>query len=385
MLWLTFAGITLGVLAILVVPSLRKARQDEPTSRKDFDTAVYKDQLAEVDRDVERGVISETEAVTARLEIQRRLLTATGASAGSESTALASSAYAIPVLSIAAVAAAFFLYLDLGSPGEPDYPYALRADVAEAAAMAENAPDMEEAVARLEARMETTPDDPEGWMMLGRTYLTLERYTDAQRAFLKLYEVTGDIQAKAEYAEALVMGSDAQVTSEALDIFQEVLSADPFDPKARFYFGVAAAQQGNLNGALQIWTDLLHLSPTDAPWVPIVQQQIQRAADETGTDPSALKPTEMAAKLAEAANIQSSSMATPSLPGPSQEDVENAQQMTSDEQMEMIRSMVQRLADRLEADPSDHAGWLRLAQAYDVLGETEKAENARRHAAETAP
>ncbi len=409
MLWLGILVLALGALAILVLPSrLGSRRENDARPRQEYDAAVYKDQLAEVDRDVGRGLVSETEAATARLEIQRRLLamvdreTRNGSPDGGASER--GPGFVIPVISLVAFAAALVLYLDLGSPGTADFPYASRGDlegessaVAEAAhsnRAAEVAPEMEAAVAQLEARLQANPDDPEGWMMLGRTYLALERYEDAQKAFLSLYDITGNIMAKAEYAEALILSSGAEVTPEALEIFQEVLRVDPLDPKSRFYFGVAAAQQGNLEGAVQIWTDLLHLSPTDAPWVPIVRQQILRAATEAGLDPADLKPTEMAVKLAESAGIQSAGgMSVPvprsvpamEIPGPSQDDIENAQQMTDDEQLAMIRSMVQRLADRLADNPNDPEGWLRLAQAYSVLGETEKAEDARRRAAEVAP
>lgn len=394
MLWLGIFALALGALAILVLPSFRAAKDGGATAPQEYDTAVYKDQLAEVDRDVGRGLISETEAATARLEIQRRLLAVTDREARQADSHGHrhghGRSFVIPVVSVAAFAGALVLYLDLGSPGTTDFPFASRSDLNRESSMAEAAPEMGTAIAQLEARLKASPDDPEGWMMLGRTYLALERYGDAQKAFLSLYDLTGDIMAKAEYAEALILSSGAEIVPEALEIFEEVLRVDPLDPKSRFYFGVAAAQQGNLEGAMQIWIDLLHLSPADAPWVSVVRQQIQRAAIDTGTDPADLKPTEMAVKLAESAGIQSAGgMSVPvpgaAVPGPSQEDIENAQQMTDDEQQAMIRSMVQRLADRLADNPDDYEGWLRLAQAYSVLGDPEKAEEARRRAAEFAP
>jgi len=408
MLWLGIFVLALVALAILILPSRLGGRGNDAPPRQEYDAAVYKDQLAEVGRDVERSLISETEAATARLEIQRRLLAMvdreTRDADPNGSGGERGPSFVIPVISLLAFAAALVLYLDLGSPGTPDFPYASRDDlegesstVAKAAQsnkVAEAAPEMEAAVTQLEARLQANPDDPEGWMMLGRTYLTLKRYQDAQKAFLSLFDITGDIMAKAEYAEALILSNSGEVTPEALEIFQEVLRVDPLDPKSRFYFGMSAAQQGNLEGAVQTWTDLLHLSPADAPWVPIVRQQILRAATEAGLDPADLKPTEMAVELAESADIQSAGgMSVPVSgtvsategPGPSQEDIKNAQQMTDDEQLAMIRSMVQRLADRLADNPNDPEGWVRLAQAYEVLGETENAVAARRRAAEVTP
>lgn len=381
MLWFAIAILALGTLALLILPSLRRKPADsEPGSRQDFDIAVYKDQLAEVDRDVERGLISDSEAETVRLEIQRRLLYAADQASATGDGEPMGPGLVIPGLSLLAFVGAFALYLHLGSPGMPDFPFAARGNLEDAPAMASSAHSVDDAIAQLEARLKDNPDDVEGWMTLGRSYLSMERYPEAQKAFLSLYDLTGDIHAKAEYAEALILGSDAQVTPEALEIFQEVLNADPFDPKARFYFGVAAAQQGNLEGALQIWTDLLHLSPADAPWISIVRSQINKAADEAGVDPATIQPTPSVAKLAKDAGLGG---IAPS--GPSQEEIDAAQEMTADEQMEMIRSMVQRLADRLEENPEDYEGWMRLAQAYEVLGEVDKAAEARRRAAEIAP
>ena len=67
-------------------------------------------------------------------------------------------------------------------------------------------------------------------------------------------------------------------------------------------------------------------------------------------------------------------------PGPTARNIAGAQTMAPEAQAAMIRSMVARLAARLEEHPQDKEGWARLAHAYDVLGETDKADMARRRA-----
>jgi cytochrome c-type biogenesis protein CcmH len=109
------------------------------------------------------------------------------------------------------------------------------------------------------------------------------------------------------------------------------------------------------------------VSPPDSPWLRVVNQQIARAAEELGVDPASVKPSAEAKALAEAA----------AFPAPSRAEMDAAAKMSDQERDAMVRSMVERLASRLETAPDDLAGWQRLARAYEVLGETEKAKDAR--------
>lgn len=369
-LWLTLALMAAGVVAVLVVPTLRR-RADTVISPQDFDVAVYKDQLVEVDRDIERGHITTEEAGTVRLEIQRRLLAAADSVhiAGSEtprrSAVVIILALLIPVFS-------GVVYFEIGSPGTPDFPYAERDDISTAA---QGAGDLNDMLAGLKARLAANPNDPEGWALLGRTYQVSENYNDAAGAFLKLYDLTGDVRAQSEYAEALILSNDAIVSADIVPLLNEILQEDPLDPKARFYLGIGMAQQGNLPGAIQFWIDLVHLSPVDAPWLSTVQAQIEDAAGSSGIDLATMLPSPDVQTLAIEAGIGTG--VTASVPGPSAEDIEDAAAMSDEDQMSMIRSMVQRLADRLDENPEDPEGWERLIQAYEVLGEAEKATSAR--------
>ncbi|MBT3556189.1 MAG: c-type cytochrome biogenesis protein CcmI [Rhodospirillales bacterium] len=376
-LWILVGGMICIVVGALVLPSLMP-RTRVSAVRDEFDLAVYKDQLNEVDRDVERGHVSADEADTVRLEIQRRILAvaddidAESVRAATRSPLLVVMSLMIPVLSI-------LFYMQLGSPHAPDFPYAARGDLS-AVTQGPSAVDVENMLAGLEERLAENPDDPEGWAMLGRSYQVLERFDQSATAFQRLYELTGDIRAQSEYAEALILANDSVVNDEIIGILEQILREAPLDPKARFYFGIGVAQQGDLAEAVQIWTDLIHLSPGDASWLPTVQRQIDDAAKTAGVDLSLVTPSPEAQQLATAAGIEQTA---PS--GPSAEDMENAASMSADEQMEMIRSMVQRLADRLAENPEDPEGWMRLIQAYEVLGETDLAEQTRAAAAPYLP
>jgi cytochrome c-type biogenesis protein CcmH len=142
------------------------------------------------------------------------------------------------------------------------------------------------------------------------------------------------------------------------------------DPRARFYGAEAALQRGDTATAKAGLKALLADAPSDAPWRNAVVarlSEISPAEPQPGVRPSLPQPTAPSA-------------------GPSAQDVAAAQAMSPEERQAMIRGMVDRLAARLEQSPNDKEGWARLAHAYDVLGEKEKAQAARlRAAAPEAP
>ena len=116
----------------------------------------------------------------------------------------------------------------------------------------------------------------------------------------------------------------------------------------------------------------------------VVNQQIAAAAGELKVDPKTVPPSPgmdaLAAKLAKETPPAPRVGAPAAPPGPSQADVNAAAQMTDAERQAFIRSMVERLAERLKENPNDPEGWQRLARAYEVLGEKDKAEDAKRRA-----
>lgn len=384
--WIAIAALAALAALALSVPLWRRVRA---ARRARYDLAVYRDQLAEIDRDAERGLLTLEEAESSRVEIQRRMLAAVDnrGEGGERNEAPEPSGrgrWAVLAVVLLAPLGALVFYAQLGSPQTPDYPFATRTDRDTAPAMAAaDADQVKQMIARLEARLDTNPDDAEGWRLLGRSYLALQRHEMAAEALRKAAQLSGTPDARGEYAEALVLANGGQVTDDALGIFRENLRRDPYAPKARFFVGLARAQGGDVAGALQTWIDLVFLSPPDAQWLPVVRSQIVRAAEAIDVDPATIEPSDMARRLADMARARSTGNGA--APAPSAEDMETFRDMSPEEQEQMIRGMVQRLADRLEQDPQDPQGWRRLARAYEVLGEPEKAAEARRRADELAP
>ena len=366
LLWSILVLITALAIAFLLWPLL--ARRGPAASRTAYDMAVYRDQLAEVERDHERGLLSVDEFQAARTEISRRILAVADANPhqkGSVST--------IPKLSALALAcilpiAAFAIYAELGAPELPAFPFAERPSAQPQTAQSE-AGELEAQTAKLAERLRRQPEDSDGWALLGRSYLALGRYEESIEAYRQADERSGGSPGIASaLGESLVLASRGIVTPEARAVFDRALERAPFEPRSRYYIGLAEAQAGNPQNALRIWRELETQSSPDAPWLPPLRARIAEVAAQLG--------------MPEGATLSAESVPQPS--GPTQEDISAAAEMTGDERVAMVRNMVDGLAERLRDEPDDVDGWLMLARSYNVLGEFDSSADAYRRAASLA-
>ena len=382
-LWVAIAALTALVMALVVFPLLRRQVNMAP-DRAAYDLTVYQDQLAEIDRDIERGLLPADRAEAARIEIKRRMLSSGARASATEPPAREAgrSPVLATVLAVAVPLAALALYWDLGHPGRVAEP--ITASDQQALSLT-----MEEAVAQLQQRLDAEPANLDGWLLLGRSYLSLGRPAEAVVAYRTAAALSGQRpDVLADYGEALVAADQGRVLPMANSLFKRALTDDPSDAKARYYVALGKAQQGDLEGALQDWTDVLAVSPADAPWVPAVREQRDRAASDLGIDSGSVAPSaEVRALVGREASVAGPAPGpvpgpgvTPDVPGPSREDVAAAEQMSAEDRAAMVRSMVDRLAARLEDEPDNLEGWLRLAGAYEVIGESDKARDARARA-----
>ena len=285
MIWALLAALALIVVAVLIWPLLRDASQPDDGPR---DVVVLKDQLAEIDRDLNRGVITTTEAEALKLEIQRRLLAAArrpalqiwreGAGVRSGLTALL--AVAVPLF-------AFAIYMNLGAPTLKSNP-----NVADAGGHEnEQDPEMGKLVEQLAQRMANEPDNIEGWALLARSYRQVERYADALEAYRHVISLNpDDAEAFANYGEMSVTVANGTVGEDAVAAFTTALQRDRNDPRSRFYLGLAAAQNGDAKSAIAIWRDLTASAPQDAPWQEMVRGQMFQVAAKLGRHADDCRP-----------------------------------------------------------------------------------------------
>jgi cytochrome c-type biogenesis protein CcmH len=343
-LWLILALMTAAAVFAVLWPLARRT-----PLRAGSDLAVYRDQLDEIERDRATGLIGAREAEAARVEIARRLIAAADAPAVAPAAGAQWRRRAVALVALILLpAGAAGLYVMVGAPGMPGQPHAARQQLSP-----ENR-SVVELVGRVEAHLESHPEDGRGWEVLAPVYLRLGRFDDAVKARRNVLRLLGeDAVRHADLGEALTAAANGIVTADARQAFEAALKLKPDDYRARYFIGLAAEQDGRPKDAADLWRKLLAGAPADASWTDLVRESLARV------DPGAAVPAP-----------------APGTPGPSAEDVAAASQLSPEQRTAMVRGMVERLAARLKQDGSDIEGWLRLVRAYMVLGDKDKARAA---------
>jgi cytochrome c-type biogenesis protein CcmH len=185
-------------------------------------------------------------------------------------------------------------------------------------------------LAQVEDHLARNPSDGRGWEVIAPLYLRLGRFDDAIKARRAALALSGETSDRlADLGEALMVAADGNISAEARKLFERAVTLDRQNIKARYFLGVAAEQGGHPNDAAALWRAMLAEAPADAPYADFIRSEIVRVAGVP--DPAA---------------------------------------------------MVARLAERMQHDSSNVAGWLQLVRSYVVLGDRDKAKlaaaNARR-------
>ena len=346
--------VTFAILCLIALASIGAAlRGRVPTGRGAAERAIFSDQISEIDRDEARGLIGAEEAKAARTEIKRRLVASLKRQEQDVRTSRYSKAIVLVLALMVPVTAGAF-YLSRGTPMMPSVTLADQADerqrVEDVMALAR------QLKARLEAEADGGPSD--GWVLLGQTYLRLERFEEAAAALAVVTERADATSAAwSLYAEARILAEDGRVTPEARNAAERAYSLDPMNPAASYYSALALEQAGQPEAAHDLLLERLDRSPEMAPWKEVFAAQANRLAEGLGRDP-----------------VVGSTVA--SAPSPSAADIEAAADMTTEDRTAFIRSMVARLAARMEETPEDIDGWMRLGNSYRVLGEIDESRAA---------
>lgn len=344
--WVIAAILTLGASLAVLLP-LTSGGKGASTS-SDHDLEVYRDQLAELERDAARGLIQPAEAEEARAEIARRILRLGNVGQVDQPGAQASRAVRLVATSAVLVVPllSWGLYSQLGSPDLPSQPLAER--------LAKNPADssVDELVARAEAHLAANPSDGRGWDVLAPIYLRLQRFSDAVTAYRNAIRLDGDTAAReAGLGEAIANAAGGIVSADAQSAFEQALKLDPANPKASFYLAMALAQEGRLAEATAAWQKMLGLLPPDSPWRGAVQQALAEAANRSVASGEPAK-------------------------GPDAAAVDAASSMAPQDRQAMIDTMVAGLDEKLRQNPRDTEGWMRLIRSYVVLGKADQARDA---------
>lgn len=274
MIWLIFALMVAVALAMLLRPMLKSGTK--AVARVEYDLAVYKDQLTDIDRDLERRLMSPEQADAARVEIQRRMLSAAeaGGDAGGVSPRRSLSAAIAVALSVPVIAIGF--YVILGSPQLPNLPHAGRID--ERSQMQEQATMFRDMVAQLAAKLEQNPGDGKGWAMMGRSLRVLGETAASRDAYQRAITLMPEEpQVRLEYAALLLdqVPEGAPLPPDFVQVMSDVLALDPNQQDALYFLGMAAAQQGDTEKARALWTRLLDALPAESSDRPEIERMIK--------------------------------------------------------------------------------------------------------------
>jgi cytochrome c-type biogenesis protein CcmH len=335
MLWLIFAVFT----AVAVLSALWPLAKTPRGVARGDGIALYKAQLAEIERDEAQRLVAPEDAQGAKAEAARRLMAADAAieppPAASRTRARLASVGVLVFVPVLALS----LYATIGHPDMPDAPLAARLETTPARM------DLAAAIAKIEAHLAQHPDDGRGYEVLAPVYLRMGRTDEAVNAARAALRLLGETPARqALYGEALVVAANGVVTPEAKQSFEAAAARDPSAAEPRFFLGLAAEQEGDRARAREIWSRLVAEAPEDAPWAQALHERLAalRAGPATARDG-------LAAKI---------------------EALPEAWRTNA------IRGMVEGLAARLAQNGQDLEGWLRLVRSYTVLHEPGKARSA---------
>ena len=362
-------GIFCWLLVALMLAYIRRQQRGAGPMQYDEDLQDQIDQLmlarATLDEDHQTGQLSDSDFAATCLDIDRRLLglsqqVAQASASSPKDQTLTRLAVGLAIILPLGAA---LIYTTLGRPDLRDNPLVDRA--AEIASRSETITatkeNLAQNLARAQAATVATPDDIESWLKLAEAAASVNDSATEIRALRMARQLTNDDPSVLSLlAEALSRAADGQVTVPARDLIDTVLATDPDEPRALFLSGLAAFQDGDYQAAVTRWQRLLSISTADAPWLPIVRANIAQAAEAGG-------------------------IALPPANGPDADSIAAAADMTAKDRQAMILSMVESLRDRLDETPDDTEGWLRLARAYDVLGDRAAAFTALARATESAP
>lgn len=368
--WIGSFLIAALVAAALALAMLRARRVEAGPAQ---DVQVYKDQLAEVERDLSRGVIDTEEAARLRTEVSRRLLEADRMA----SAAPATPKHSTPVLGalglgLAVPVAAFALYTQLGAPLYPDLPIERRIEMAEAMRadrMGQEAaeerlggpqidpnadPKIIELMPKLREALESRPDDLEGFQLLARNEAALGDFIAARKAQQRVIELKGEEATADDYANLAyvqVAAAGGYVSPQAEAALSNTLRLEPSNRLARFYSGMMFAQNDRPDMAFRLWRPLVQDAPPGDPFAAIIRREIEQVAADAGVRYT----------LPEAPR------------GPTSDDIAAAGELSAEDRDQMIRGMVDGLSDRLATEGGPPEDWARLITALGVLNEGERA------------
>jgi cytochrome c-type biogenesis protein CcmH len=291
--WLICTGMVAIALAFVLPPLLQGvSKDDDAEDQREANIDIYRDQLSELEADLANGIVSPEQYQQDRDEIERRLLddvsTANEPAKKKAKQAVADRrpAYAI-ALGIPAVAVVLYLIVGNSAALSGAATTPVQAPFAAGSQSDGGMPQqaIEANVAKLAKRLEQNPADADGWVMLARSYMSLEKYSEASTAYAKAAALkTNDADLLADYAFALAMVNGRQLQGQPLELVKKALQVNPQNAKALELAGSGEFQAKNYVQAIAYWQKVLALTPADSELARTLADQIKEAKSLADTN-----------------------------------------------------------------------------------------------------
>ncbi|HEV8168544.1 MAG TPA: c-type cytochrome biogenesis protein CcmI [Pyrinomonadaceae bacterium] len=282
--WVICAGLILIALAFILPTAMQQhagesdaAIEDE---RKEANIAVYRDQLSELEADLRNGIVSDEQYAQDREELERRLLEDTATVKSKKTvTAPAVARNTAYLLGIGLPLVAVIFYLTVGSPKSISEPPQVSSEPRQTAAPQERTQEQIAAnVDKLAQRLQSNPNDPQGWTMLARSYSSMEKWSEANGAYAKAAEQSpNNADLWAEYAFATAMVNGRSLEGKPLELINRALKVDPQNAKALQLAGSAAFQAKDYKKAIDYWQRILKQVPAGSEVEQAITERIEEA------------------------------------------------------------------------------------------------------------
>jgi cytochrome c-type biogenesis protein CcmH len=270
--FLVAAAVTVLVVLVLLMRPFFRRMAPGATSRKELNSAIYREQFAKLEQDLAEGMIAKDDYAQARAELQRRLLEEVQVEEAAVTVnpprkTMIGIGLAVPLIAGA-------LYLLIGNPASLS---------PTASHQSADTQELERMVTLLAQKLEKEPNNPQGWAMLARSYKVMGRNAEAEKAFERAGAfIDGDAQALANYADVVASNAGGSLAGKPTMLIQKALKADPDNPMALWLSGTADLQAGNYRQALQSWERLAAMLPPGSEDAQMIQGAIDDVRAKSG-------------------------------------------------------------------------------------------------------
>ena len=276
-------GIALCVAVVFLWVLLRERKPVTQASQAKANAKVYRDQILDLDREHDSGHISDQEWQQSRDELSLRLLEDTSAVDDPAAKAEKPAIWTAVVLAVALPLGSMGMYMWVGQP-EALNPLALKTpdqvDPKDLTKMAQT----------LAEKLQDKPDNLQGWVMLGRTYRTLENFDAALRAYDSALKLSDDDDLKLERIEVIAMQRQGQFEGEPWNVIREVLQRDPQHFGALLTAGSASYAEGKFADALKYWEQARKPLDANNPDLQGLESAIATVRERLGMPPAKATP-----------------------------------------------------------------------------------------------